>query len=112
MLQKLGLRAFDQIVQYASEQEDTEEWRLRKTIGVIAAAFGAIAQIGYGWLFLYFDEKPAGWCLIGFGLIVILNLILYHFHRNYDVFFSFPFPLPCFHHLSLRSFWEVLPKLA
>lgn len=90
----MGLKIFDQIVQYASEPEDTDEWRLRKTIGVIAAAFGAIAQIGYGLLFLYFDEKLVGWGLIGFGLIAILGFILYYFHRNYDVFFSITISTP------------------
>ena len=78
---------FDQIVRYASEPEDSDDWRLRKTIGVITATFGSIAQIGYGLLFLYFDETLAGWCLVGFGLLVLVDLILYHFHRNYAVFF-------------------------
>src|SRR5688500_4799977 len=94
MLQKLGSKVFDQIVQFASEPEDTDEWRLRKTIGVIAATCGAIAQIGYGLLFFYFDENLAGWCLVGFGLLVILNLILYRFHRNYAAFFSISISTP------------------
>src|SRR5918996_4963025 len=94
MLQKLGLKVFDQIVHYASEPDDSDEWRLRKTIGVIAATFGAIAQIGYGLLFFYFDEDLTGWCLVGFGLIIVFNLILYHFHKNYAFFFPLSISTP------------------
>ena len=92
--EKLGSKLFDQIVQFASEPEDTDEWRLRKTIGVIAAGFGSVAQIGYGLLFLSFNEKPTGYLLMGFGLIIILDLILYHFHRNYAVFYSLSISTP------------------
>ena len=94
MLRKLGLNVFHQIVEYASEPDDSDEWRLRKTIGVIAAAFGSIAQIGYGLLFLDLDEKLVGYLLIGFGLVITLDLILYFFHRNYAAFYSISISTP------------------
>ncbi len=73
-----------------AEPGDTHEWHLKKSIGVLTAITGMLAQLGYGFLFLFYEERATATLLFtGAGLFLpaIIHFCIrrhnYYAHGNY-----------------------------
>ena len=78
-------KTFQLLSQYAADPEDTEEWRLKKTIGVFTVLTGVLCWLLYGWLYFSFEEPSAAMvCFIG-SAFFIAGLLSYGIFRHYAI---------------------------
>ncbi len=83
MFRQFLTKTFLLISRYATEPEDSEEWRLKKTIGAVTLLSGVLVYLLYGWLYLAFNERPAGLVAIGASVALGLGLLSYSVFRLY-----------------------------
>jgi guanylate cyclase len=86
MFQNFLAKTFQILARYAAEPEDSEEWRIKKIIGVAEIFGGMLGWLGFGLLYLTFNELPAGLFVISAVVLFILGLVSYNFFRRYSVF--------------------------
>ncbi len=94
LLRQFASRIFERLVQVATDPNDTDEWRLRKVIGLTAACGGVVVLLGYGFFFLLFNERLAGVFLIACAALLLLDIVVFGFPRRYDTFFWLALPVP------------------
>ncbi|MEI6827893.1 MAG: adenylate/guanylate cyclase domain-containing protein [Desulfuromonadales bacterium] len=82
-------KAFALISRYAAIHDDSDEWRLKKCIGVTSALIGVLTYLVYGMLYVYFNELAAGLVCIGACLLTIVTLLSYRIFRCYAVHWYF-----------------------
>lgn len=68
---------------YAAEPEDSEEWRLKKIIGVATALVGVPTYFAYGLLYLSCHERLAGWLAMAAAFLLCSGLMSYGLARRY-----------------------------
>ena len=93
-LRQLASRIFERLVHIATDPNDTEEWRLRKVIGLTAACGGVVVLFGYGFFFILFNERLVGLSLIACATLLLLDTVVFGFSRRYDTFFWVALPIP------------------
>jgi len=68
-----------------ADPNDSEELRFRKIIGVFSVLLGGFpVQVGFGILFIYFDEYSAGWISIICGLLMLLGIFTFAASRQFN----------------------------
>jgi len=76
-------KAFQLLSRFSADPEDTEEWRLKKTIGVFTVLTGVLCWLLYGWLYSSVNEPyAAAVCFTGSTLFVV-GLLSYGIFRHY-----------------------------
>jgi guanylate cyclase len=75
--------------QYAAEPQDSQEWRLKKTIGIATALVGIPTYLGYGLLYIACKEQLAGLLAICACVLLVLGLLTYRIFRNYAAHWCF-----------------------
>lgn len=83
MFQKFLAKTVQHLSQYAAEPNDSEEWRLKKTIGVVMVAAGSLSWFAYGLMYLPFHEPFAVSVCIIEGIFFVLGLLSYGVFRHY-----------------------------
>ena len=78
-------KTFLLLSRYATEPEDSEEWRIKKIIGMASVLFALSFYLGYGLLYFVFNEWPATLLMIGVVVFGILGLLSYGIFRHYGV---------------------------
>jgi len=75
----------DWVAGFGALPDDSDGVRVRKAILTGAGFLASVALIGlFGPIYLYFDEPLAGLVYVGFGLFVLINLLLFgRWHKNY-----------------------------
>ena len=91
MFQKTFAKTIQRLSLYATESEDSEEWKLKKVIGVLIFFMAMIFWLGYGLLYMSFDAKVAAWVCIVTGFSYGLILLSYRFFRHYVFHWYFGF---------------------
>jgi len=91
MNREFWTKAFLILSRYSTEPEDSEEWRLKKIIGMVSALFGTLSWLGYGLLYGLFNERGAGLVCVGAGVLFILGLSTYGMFRRYAAFWYYVF---------------------
>ena len=89
MPQQFINKTFLLISRYASEPEDSEEWRLKKTICIFTTIFGIPILFGYGLLYIFFNEWPAGIVTLSAAVLWALGLVTYRYFRNYAAHWTY-----------------------
>lgn len=89
MFRQFLTRIYLLLSRYAAESEDSEEWRLRKIIGVVTIVTGALVYFGYGFLYVTSNERAAGWVAIGAGVFFALGLSSYSIFRHYPAHWNY-----------------------
>ena len=82
-----SLRA--RFVRLASEPDDPDEIRLRKTIGAVIVLLAIPTYFFYGLLYIAFDERPAGLAALTGGLVCSLIALSYVYRRRYAAHWFF-----------------------
>ena len=85
MFYKFLSKVFLRFSQYATEPEDSDEWRLKKIIGVASLLMGTLSYVGYSVLYYANGEPVAGAVLLGGFLFNALTLLTYGIFRHYAV---------------------------
>jgi adenylate cyclase len=83
MLQKLSVNTVQFLSRYAAEPDDNEEWRLKKTIGVVTVAMGSLSWLAYGLMYIPFHETSAVIVCISASILFALGLLSYGIFRYY-----------------------------
>jgi class 3 adenylate cyclase len=80
---RLNLR--ERVIEFGASPEDSEEIRVRKTTLTAAGLLCGLALVGvFGPIYLIFDESVAGLMYTGFGLFLLINILLFGlWHKNY-----------------------------
>jgi guanylate cyclase len=82
-LRRFLKRSLTRLAQYATDPGDNEEWRLKKSIGVVTVLSGFLVYLGYGALYLPFGEYAAAWVSFGAAAALAAELVSYQFWRDY-----------------------------
>jgi len=77
--------AFQLLSRYAAEPDDSEEWRLKKTIGVVMVAMGSLSWFAYGVMYLPFHEPFAAIVCMSASILFVLGLLSYGIFRHYAI---------------------------
>jgi guanylate cyclase len=93
MFQKFSERAVQFLLWYAAEPEDSEEWRLKKTIGVATVAIGSLSWLAYGLMWFLFDVPLAASVCISGGILFVLGLLSYGVFRHYAIHWYYWFAI-------------------
>ena len=93
MFQKFFAKPVNLLSQYAAEPEDSEEWRIKKTIGVVMVAAGSLSWLAYGLMYLPFNEPFAVSVCIIEGILFVLGLLSYSVFRHYTAHWYFWYAL-------------------
>ncbi len=72
-------------IRYAAEPEDSDEVRLRKTIGTAVILFSALTYVFYGLIYLAYDERPAALAALAGALICTVIAASYSIFRRYTL---------------------------
>ena len=91
MFHQFLTKTFLRLSRYATEPEDSEEWRLKKTICVVAVSGGVLSWLGYGLLAFAFNERLVASVCIGASVLFFLGLLSYSVFRRYAVHFYYWF---------------------
>ncbi len=84
MLSQVLNKSFLALSAFASKPEDSEEWRIKKTISITAAIIGVLSWLPYGFLYLAFNERSAALVCISAFVLHTVNLLRYSVSRDYD----------------------------
>ena len=83
MFQKLSTKTVHFLSWYAAEPDDSAEWRLKKTIGVVTVAMGSLSWLAYGLMYIPFNEPFAAIVCISASILFVLGLLSYGIFRHY-----------------------------
>jgi adenylate cyclase len=83
MFQKLSAKTVHFLSWYAAEPDDSAEWRLKKTIGVVTVAMGSLSWLAYGLMYIPFNEPFAAIVCISASILFVLGLLSYGIFRHY-----------------------------
>lgn len=93
MFQKFSEKTVQLLLWYAAEPEDSEEWRLKKTIGVASIAIGSLSWFAYGLMWILFHEPLAASVCISGGILFVLGLLSYGVFRHYVIHWYYWFAI-------------------
>lgn len=91
MFHQLLTRTFLRFSRYATEPEDSEEWRLKKIIGMVAVSAGVLSWLANSLLAFAFNERLVASVCIGAGVLFFLGLLSYNVFRRYSIHFYYWF---------------------
>lgn len=83
MLQRIPVKTVRFFLRYAAEPDDSEEWQIKKTIGVVMVVMGSLSWLAYGLMYLPFNESFAVRVCIIESILFILGLLSYGVFRHY-----------------------------
>jgi len=83
MLKQLFNKAFLLLSRFAADPEDSEEWRVKKVIGIFSVSSGIPLLLGYGLLYMAFNERSAALVDISAAVLWFIGLLIYSVYRNY-----------------------------
>ena len=83
MFQKIFAKTIQLLSVYAADPDDSDEWRLKKTIGVVMVVMGSLSWLAYGLMYLPFNEPFAVSVCIIEGVLFVLGLLSYGVFRHY-----------------------------
>lgn len=108
MFQKFLVKTFNLLSRFATNPEDSEEWRIKKIIAITALILTPLNWIPYALLYFAFNEQLAAFVAIGSIVLNMLIILHYRVFRNYDMIvylFNFVFMLTVISvHLLLGGF--------
>jgi adenylate cyclase len=93
MFQKFSERAVQFLLRYAAEPEDSEEWQLKKTIGVASIAIGSLSWFAYSLMWFLLHEPFAASVCISGGILFVLGLLSYGVFRHYAIHWYYWFAI-------------------
>jgi hypothetical protein len=96
MFQKFLVKSFHLLSHFATNPEDSEEWRIKKIIAITALILTPLNWIPYALLYFAFNEQLAAFVAIGAIVLNMLIILHYRVFRNYDMtlyLFNFVFML-------------------
>jgi guanylate cyclase len=83
LFQKIFAKTIQLLSLYAAEPNDSDEWRLKKTIGVVMVVIGSLSWLAYGLMYLPFHEPFAVIVCMSASILFALGLVSYVFFRHY-----------------------------
>lgn len=83
MFKKISAQTIQLLSGYAAEPEDSEEWKLKKVIGVFIFLMAMIFWLGYGFLYMRYNAPVAAWVCICNGILYGLTFLSYRIFRHY-----------------------------
>lgn len=86
MLPPFLTNTFQFLSRYAAEPDDSEEWRLKKTIAVFVTTLGMLTYLCFGLLFFAFNERLSCLVAISASVLTAMELVIYRFYRSYPAF--------------------------
>jgi adenylate cyclase len=93
MLHELSVKVIQFLSRYAAEPDDSEEWRLKKTIGVVTVAMGSLSWLAYGLMYTPFNEPLAVIVCISASILFVLGLLSYGIFRHYAIHWYYWFAI-------------------
>lgn len=91
MFQKTFAKTIQLLSLYAADPDDSDEWRIKKTIGIVMVAMGSLSWLAYGLTYLPFNEPFAVSVCIIEGILFVLGLLSYGVFRHYALHWYFWF---------------------
>jgi adenylate cyclase len=83
MFQKIFAKTIQLLSLYAADPDDSDEWRIKKTIGVVMVVMGSLSWLAYGLMYLPFHEPFAVSVCIIEATLFVLGLLSYGVFRHY-----------------------------
>lgn len=85
MFSRFLRKSIQVISRYATDPEDNEEWRLKKMIAIVIFIATPPLWLGYGWIYISYNEPRAGVVGISMGVLFIAYLLSYGIFRHFAV---------------------------